>query len=108
MFLPNEKMTGDDDFDDVLRRCIDIMSTKGVDYKGGSEDRLNNFRQAAIDLGITMREVAYIYMWKHLAAIKSYCRTGEVKAEGLREHICDTINYLLILDKIEKDQKGPR
>lgn len=97
------QLTGDPDFDEVLRECVEIMATKGSDYMAGTADRLHNFRQAAEELGISMREVVYVYMWKHLASIRTYCRTGEVKSEGLRSHITDVINYLLLLYKVEQD-----
>lgn len=98
-----DRLTGDVDFDAVLRECIEIMATKGSDYMAGTTDRLHNFRQAAEELGISMREVVYVYMWKHLASIRTYCRTGEVKSEGLKSHVTDVINYLLLLYKVEQD-----
>lgn len=103
--VDKQVLTGDQDIDRVIAECIQIMSSKGHDYMAGTTDRLYNFRQAAADLGITMREVAYIYMWKHLSAIRSYCRTGEMKAEGVLSRITDAINYLLLLYKISLEEE---
>lgn len=100
--------TGDGDFDDILRECMQVMNTKGVDYAAGSEDRLYNFRQAAADLDTSMEVVLYTYLWKHLSAIRRHCRGEDLRSESLRDRIVDAINYLLILYKIDREGKNSK
>lgn len=100
-------LTGEPVFDDVLRECIEVMRTKGADYAEGSTDRLSNFRRAGQDLGLSMREVLHVYLWKHLAAVRRYCATGELASETLRGRIVDVINYMLILALIDAVGEEP-
>lgn len=106
-------LTGDAEIDRMLDDCIRTMSSKGKEYTGGSSDRLNNFRQAGIDVDLGMEKVWYVFFNKHLRAIQSYikndCRVQS--QESIQSRIMDCIVYLLLFNKmtleIERNREAP-
>jgi hypothetical protein len=100
--------TGDDHFDEILRICIQILSTKGNDYSIGSIDRLHNFRTCSNFMGITPKEALGVYLYKHIAAIYTYIKNdGQSESEPIETRIADVINYMLLLYKMVKEEKVP-
>lgn len=96
------ELTGDGETDRMLADCIKTMSSKGKEYTGGSPDRLNNFRQAGIDVGVPMHQVWYVYYNKHLRALQSYIKNDcKVQSnETIQSRIMDCIVYLLLFNKM--------
>jgi hypothetical protein len=94
----------DEDIKNILRECFETLSDKGTDYSAGTKDRLYNFRRASEEIGLPMRKILYIYLWKHLSAVTKYCNDGELKSESLKGRIVDAINYLLLLYKIDCEE----
>jgi hypothetical protein len=103
-------MTGDAEVDAMLRDCIDTMSSKGQEYTGGSPDRLNNFRQAGLDVGLPMEKVWYVFFNKHLRALQSYIKNGCVvkSNETIHSRIMDCIVYLLLFEKMSREIERTR
>lgn len=95
---------------------LPLMISKGADYSN-SEEALQNFKEAAAFLGTTPQEVALIYCFKHLSAIKNMlknppdklCWTSErdgVLVEGPLQKISDARNYLAIFAMCLEDYYG--
>ncbi len=83
-----------------------VLGDKRQDYAPGV-DRLTNFRTVAAFAGMTMSQVAYTYLLKHIQAIgiatagpitpEQWCLTKPNGAEGLKQRVVDARNYLLLL-----------
>lgn len=82
--------------DDVWTAVHHLNKTKGSDYSG-DEDVLANFKRLATKLELTKEQVLGVYMTKHLDAIDTYIREGNVKSEPIDGRINDAIVYLLLL-----------
>lgn len=82
--------------DDVWATVHHLNKTKGADYSG-DEDVLANFKRNAKRLGLTKEQVLGVYMNKHLDAIDTYIRDGNIKSEPIEGRISDAIVYLLLL-----------
>lgn len=98
------KITGDVEFDELLRQVTEILKTKGADYTLGTGDRLHNFRTVAEFCGMTMQEVWGVYFYKHMSAIFSFIKNGgKVESEPIDGRILDAVTYLLLFYKIVKE-----
>ena len=86
--------------DSTVETCKEIMSSKGGEYAHG-DDRLDNFKRNAEQLGLTSLDVWSIYFRKHLDAITMYTqdvRSGNerVRSEPILGRFDDAINYLIL------------
>lgn len=79
-------------FESILK----LNETKGNDYSG-NEDVFANFKRNVQRLGLEPYEVWSVYFFKHLDAIETWLRDGEVKSEPIEGRIDDAILYLLLL-----------
>lgn len=87
---------------DTLRHCTDMLIVKAREY--ATEDRLHNFRVAAGLEGISPRQALAGMMAKHTVSVYDMCRGGEYPTETWDEKICDSINYLLLLRALVKEE----
>lgn len=87
-----------------------LCDTKGTDYSNET-DRLSNFKDNALRTGLTPLQVWAVYCFKHINALESYVRNGQVESEPIEERVHDIILYLfLFLGLIEDtniDQTTP-
>ena len=94
------------DFTEFLKeRFVDILElnyTKGNDY-AGDEDVFANFKRNAQRLGLQPHEVWGVYFMKHIDAIETYLRTGNLESEPIESRIDDAILYLLLLRGMIED-----
>jgi hypothetical protein len=99
--LAVKQLTGDDDFDRILSICFDVLKIKGRDYTIESPDRLKNFKDVASMVDVPPMKVLATYLWKHIAAVFSYIKSGgQNESEPIEMRIVDCINYLLLLGKM--------
>ena len=84
-------------------RQYNLLSKKGSDYTQGL-DRLSNFKLVAEEIGTTPEQVLWVYLAKHLFALRRYVREGRVESEPLQDRIDDAINYLHLLEGLIRDQ----
>lgn len=80
--------------------CKDIMIAKGGEYAHG-DDRLDNFKRNAAQLGLTPLDVWAIYFRKHLDAITIYVQDQRLgrerpRSESITGRFDDAINYLIL------------
>lgn len=103
------RFTGDDDFDALLARCVDILRVKGDDYTVGTGDRLHNFRTVSQFTGQTPKQVLGTYLYKHISALYAYIKNdGQVESEPIEGRLADIVNYVLLFSKMVAEEKRER
>ena|SRR6266478_4266282 len=85
--------------------CVKLMSTKGKEYSLSGEDVNSNFKRTGNDIGLTAKQVLYIFMKKHFDAITNYIKTNKVESEAIEERIADLINYEFILASLIEEER---
>jgi hypothetical protein len=85
--------------------CAALLVSKGNDYSP-TKDRLGSFRRASERLGLTMEQILWVYLDKHLQAISSFVARGRVESEPIEGRISDVINYMVLLRAIIEDKKA--
>lgn len=89
-----------DDFNKIVGSTI-LKSVKLLGVKAGeyaTEDRLHNFKVAAVIKAETPIQSLAGMMAKHTVSVYDMCMSGkEYSKELWDEKICDSINYLLLL-----------
>lgn len=93
--------TGDEEIDHIIGECLRILKVKGDDYTIGTGDRLHNFRTVAEFTGQRMEEVLGVYLYKHIAAVFAYIKSGgQSESEPIAGRISDVIVYMLLFYKM--------
>jgi hypothetical protein len=82
-----------------------VLQAKGTDYSS-KEDRLSNFKKLAEDLGVSPMVIWSVYFKKHIDAILSFSKNGQVESEPIRERFVDARNYLDLGLALVEDLKG--
>ena len=89
-----------------------LLFQKRSDYAAGS-DCLWAFKQMAELTGSTPEQVCMVLLGKHFTSISNQINRGNVtwawsdgRAEGLKQHISDARNYLLLLAAILTEREG--
>lgn len=92
---------------ELLAEVVEMKNTKGKEY-ANSESRFANFDRLSKELVLTNTQIAWVYVTKHLDAIKSRIRTQETySTEPIRGRIVDAITYLtLIAGMIQEGEQG--
>lgn len=84
---------------DYHKEQMDILERKGSDYNGGRGESVNvhhSHIEAARRLSgapITPVTIWYTMMTKHLMAIETFIKTGNIESEGLEGRLNDIANY---------------
>lgn len=101
-------------FREAIEACDKLLTVKGHDYtqghsmKDNDRGRLANFYKNADRLGLSPFKVLSIYMFKHVDAVETYLKKGEVKSEPIEGRVFDVVNYFLLLYKlIQVEQQQP-
>ena len=88
-----------------LEFCKDLLFMKNGDYNEG-EDKLHNFKAAAVMQGVTTEKALAGMMAKHTMSIFDMCSSDEDYSMRVwDEKITDHINYLLLLKAVVVDSK---
>lgn len=82
--------------DDMIKQVLKMRSTKGQEYANSEADRLKNFTDIAEECGVSPLVVWQVYFKKHIRAIDSYIKRGEVLSESIEGRFVDAITYLLL------------
>lgn len=78
-----------------------LRETKGREY-AQDEDTLADFKEVAVEAGITPLQCWATYVKKHQRAIDTFVREGGVKSESIESRVIDVIVYhFLLLGLIE-------
>ena len=94
-------------FNEITNFCNSMLCSKNKEYAPGT-DKLSNFRSAGEFTGQDEKVVLFGYMLKHWDSIKTMILSGKnYPTEQWREKIADSINYLIILySMIKEDMKS--
>jgi len=91
---------------EVIVECLKLLDFKGHDYTGAADDdALANFKLVAHTTGLTPLQVWSVYFHKHVDAIMTFVKKGELKSEKIDTRIQDAINYLLLLNGLIKENE---
>lgn len=83
-----------------------LMLDKGEEYTVSDTDKFKNFKSIADRMSMQPREVAMVYLLKHMDSIRNYVLHGkESSTEPIRGRIQDARNYLLLLGGIIEEEK---
>ena len=89
--------------DEQLELCRSVLCSKAVEY--ATEDRLHNFKVAGAFEETTPEDALFGMMAKHLVSVKDMCKGGRKYPVLLwHEKITDSINYLLLLNAMVRDE----
>lgn len=95
------------EFDQLLEKMYkeenQIRNTKAVEYTQG--DRLDNFKRLAVELGISPKQVLWVYLKKHLDSIASYIKSDKVLSEPIEGRIMDARVYLSLLRGLIEEER---
>ncbi len=89
--------------DSLQQEEMALSNTKGRDY-AGEEDALSNFKVEATNIGIDPVQVWYVFFSKHLRALQTFIKTGEVSSEGIRSRVQDMRLYLALFLALVSDE----
>lgn len=85
-------------FQQMHKEEEEILITKGREYTIGTPDRFHNFRTVASFMGITPQQALAVYLYKHMASVFSYIKSGRTySTETILSRIEDARNYLALL-----------
>lgn len=89
-------------------QCVSIMDTKGRDYAPENKV-LVDVSQLAATLGISISGVLFVYMWKHVTALRHFMKHKHLKSEDITSRLRDIANYCAMIavalehaDKLEE------
>lgn len=87
-----------------LNTCKSIMQSKAKEY--ATEDRLHNFRVAAVLQRVSAKDALAGMMAKHTVSVYDMCGSEETFSQELwDEKITDSINYLLLLRALIQEEE---
>lgn len=88
------------DFNTVVQKhvdyCLNVLAEKGKEYSF-SDDRLDHFKNAAVEQDTTPKKALWGMLSKHLVSLNGMCKNDSDSIELWIEKIGDSINYLLLL-----------
>ena len=102
-----------EEFDSLLEKMSEeekvIAQTKGKEYTQG--DRLDNFKRLAQELGISSKQVLWIYLKKHLDSILHFIKEESFSdnvslSEPIEGRIKDARVYLSLLRGLIEEDKN--
>ena len=85
--------------------CMHVLGVKDSEYSS-DDDRLHNFKAAALLENTTPRKALMGMMAKHTISIYDMCQSEQPYTdECWEEKLTDSINYLVLLKGILEDEK---
>ena len=85
--------------------CETILCSKAKEY--ATADRLHNFKIAGALQGISPVQALMGMMAKHTVSVANMCMSGEEYPQELwDEKITDSINYLLLLSALVREENN--
>lgn len=102
-----EKLGGDPRFYQLLLKIAELHARKNHDY-AEEGDPLSNFRNVAKATGLTLFQVAHVFLKTKSERIEQLAKKGNmVKGESILDSLMDNAVYsLLAVILIEEDKKG--
>jgi hypothetical protein len=96
-------------FDKTVARMRELMETKGVEYSN-DHDALANFKDPAhAEIGVDKYQAWAVLFNKHMSAIRSFMRKGEVMSdEPIEGRVDDALVYLVLFKCLLFDDRVPK
>ena len=93
-----------------MRRCADILQKKTKEYTGDDTDRLGAFKAAAALQRCSPERALAGMLAKHIVSVYDMCLAGaeHYGMDAWDEKITDSINYLILLKAIVKEEQSHR
>jgi hypothetical protein len=92
-------------FDRLCHAEQTLLTNKGLEYSG-NENRFRNFEALGNELKLDKKLILWVYLKKHLDAIRSYITGDYAGSESIIGRIMDARNYLALLaGMIEEEGK---
>jgi len=92
---------------ETIRKCKSTLATK-KDIYASDLDRLDNFKQASSLQKCSQAQALWGMLSKHLVALSEYIKLDAsgyaITAEEFEEKLGDSINYLILLRGILKEE----
>lgn len=101
---PGVPMTVKDQFSHVQNFFADglkIIADKGRDYAPENIAMIDVF-YAAAEMGIRPQQVLWIYVRKHLTALRAWMQHGSVHSEAVHSRLLDVANYMAMIDFVNQ------
>lgn len=98
-------------FSEILKHRIELiqstLNSKAAEY--AKVDRLYNFKRAACILNTTPQKALLGMLMKHIVSVIDLIESDELPERSLMEEkIGDSINYLILLEAIFREQMGAK
>ena len=90
--------------DVLLTEVLPTLDAGQKEYAGGAGDAFGNFHRLVESLGISRKQVLWVYASKHIDGIESYLRGHTSQREDVRGRIKDLTVYLMILWQMIEDE----
>lgn len=93
--------------DNIIKRDLQILRSKGRAYQTLNEDRFGQFRKAGDLQDLSPEEALYGFMSKHLVSLNDMCtHTYEFSMSEWEERLTDIRNYCYLLECMVKENKS--
>lgn len=93
--------------EDLFQQIRTIRATKGMEY-ATEEDTLADFKEVAAEVGSTPIQTWATYVKKHLRAVDTFVREGDVKSESIESRVLDVVTYHVLLLGLIEDLREER
>ncbi len=93
-----------------MDECMPILEKKGIDYSP-SKVAFAEIEGEAKDMGLKPLQYMLVLASKHWGAIKTFCRTGILASEPIRERLKDLANYcalMAVLIESKENEQGSK
>lgn len=87
---------------EIFAECESIMKSKRNDY--ANDDVLSNFKAVSQQIGVTPKEVILIFISTKITRLANLYKGKKPKNESIHDSIVDCINYLTLLECMEKEK----
>jgi len=102
------------EFEKLLIETIEkenvLLLGKGKEYAEGNNDRLYNFKDAALRLGLNPLQIWFVYFSKHHSSLVSFLKNNNkvFSGETIQGRIHDMRNYLVLFLGLLEDMENER
>lgn len=90
---------------DFFKDCCDILEKKGQDYNPDGV-AFSEVCKEAKDLGLKPEQYMMVLASKHYGAIKTFCKTGNLTSEPIKERFKDLANYCALIAVLLEDKQN--
>lgn len=88
---------------DFISNGLHIVILKGDDYAESESVAMTEAFFASADLGLTVPQILYVHVRKHMAALANYMHRGSLRSEDIRSRLNDIAVYMALIDSYVAD-----